>query len=311
MKRLILHIIALILSVSAALADDSEASVAETAPAPRSYAWRFVGPLGGRTPAGIDTLMLNYAQKSVPSLVFGPASAITGNYGAAGLDMTYFTRPEPTQFMFDYVLLPYLPDVDRQVFYNTRIPMTLLGYETGGAKNVAQDHFHMTFSGNINKRSQVGVFVDFPYSRGYYANQSMKDFAWGANGSYMGDHYEMQAALVQFNSLNKENGGITDDRYITDPEAVQGGSNSLSSTSIPVYLSRASNRVRGLQLLVNNRYKLGFHRTEPPQPGDTVERRTFVPVTAFAHTFKFTDGYHCFRDRSASDASYWSHSYID
>ncbi|MDE7388912.1 MAG: putative porin, partial [Muribaculaceae bacterium] len=32
---------------------------------------------------------------------------------------------------------------------------------------------------------------------------------------------------------------------------------------------------------------------------------------AFAHTFKFTDGYHCFRDRSASDASYLSHSYID
>ncbi|MDE5972059.1 MAG: putative porin, partial [Muribaculaceae bacterium] len=149
-----------------------------------SYAWRFVPPLGDRVPATIDTLMLNYANVAIPSMAFGNASAITGNYGAEGIGMIYFDRPDPTQFMFDYPLLPYLPDVSRQIFYNTRVPMTLLGYETGGASETAQDRLHATFSGNINKRAQVGAFMDFLYSRGYYDKQSMKDFVWGASGSY-------------------------------------------------------------------------------------------------------------------------------
>lgn len=276
-----------------------------------SYAWQIDMPLGQTSPATIDTLMLNYAQRLVPSLAFGPASAITGNYGCAGIDMIYFTRPEVPLFMFDGPLRPYLPDVKRQIFYNTRIPMTLLGYETGGGKQVGQDHLHAIFSGNINRQAQVGAFLSYPYSRGYYENQSMKDFSWGLNGSYMGDHYEMQAAFAQFNSLNKENGGITDDEYILDPEGVQGGAAHVSSRNIPVNLSGATNRVRGLQLMVNNRYKLGFHRVEMDSvKTDSVVKRIFVPVTAFAWTFNFRNGAHTFRDGSRADEKYWENTYL-
>lgn len=275
-----------------------------------SYAWRFVPPLGDRVPATIDTLMLNYANVAIPSMAFGNASAITGNYGAEGIGMIYFDRPDPTQFMFDYPLLPYLPDVSRQIFYNTRVPMTLLGYETGGASETAQDRLHATFSGNINKRAQVGAFMDFLYSRGYYDKQSMKDFVWGASGSYMGDRYEMQAAFNQYNSLNKENGGIVDDLYILDPEEVQGGSGKINSRSIPVNLTGAHTRVRGLQLMVNNRYKLGFRRVVESEPDDSVERTEFVPVTAFAHTLSFRNGYHMFRDDVTADADFWKNTYL-
>ncbi len=321
-KRLFLHILAmsaLLCGTSAVMAAtpaqsgaSATASTASTAPATDgslSYAWRFMPPLGNRIPATIDTLMLNYSMSTIPSLAFGQASAITGNFGTEGIDMTYFTRPEPTQFMFDYTLLPYLPDVDKQIFYNTRVPMTLVGYETGGSKEVAQDRLHVTFSGNINRKAQVGAFLDYLYSKGYYANQSMKDFVWGANGSYMGDHYEMQAAFTQYNSLNKENGGITDDLYILDPEEVQGGSAKVSSRNIPVNLSAAHTRLRGVQILLNNRYKLGFHRTVS-DPEDSVETKVFVPVTAFSHTISFRNGYHMFRDDAATDASFWQHHYI-
>ena len=51
------------------------------------YAWRMEMPLGTRVPAAIDTLMLDFATQAVPGMQFGKASAITGNFGAEGLDM--------------------------------------------------------------------------------------------------------------------------------------------------------------------------------------------------------------------------------
>lgn len=283
------------------------------------YAWRMEMPLGTRVPAAIDTLMLDFATQAVPGMQFGKASAITGNFGAEGLDMIYFVRPVMSEFFFRDALYPYLPDADSQIFYNTRRPMTLLGYSTGGGREQTQDRLKGIFSGNINKRAQVGAHIDYIYSKGSYANQAMKNLAWGVNGSYMGDRYEMQAAFDQFNSLNKENGGIVDDLYITDPAEIQGGSTKVDTKNIPTNLTAAHSRVRGEDLLINNRYKLGFYR-EVELPHDTalagtdadtavVERR-FVPVTSFAWTFRFRNMYHMFRDDSADDEKFWENTYL-
>ncbi len=109
-------------------------------------------------------------------------------------------------------------------FFNTRIPVTQLGYNTGGGREIAQDYLRMLFSGNISKRAQIGARVHYPYSKGSYEYQAAKGFSWGLSGSYMGDRYEMQAFFNSFNFLNKENGGITDDLYITDPAKIRGRS---------------------------------------------------------------------------------------
>ena len=124
------------------------------------YAWRMEMPLGTRVPAAIDTLMLDFATQAVPGMQFGKASAITGNFGAEGLDMIYFVRPVMSEFFFRDALYPYLPDADSQIFYNTRRPMTLLGYSTGGGREQTQDRLKGIFSGNINKRAQVGAQID-------------------------------------------------------------------------------------------------------------------------------------------------------
>ena len=64
--------------------------------------------------AVIDTLMLDFATQAVPGMQFGKASAITGNFGAEGLDMIYFVRPVMSEFFFRDALYPYLPDADSQ-----------------------------------------------------------------------------------------------------------------------------------------------------------------------------------------------------
>lgn len=265
------------------------------------YAWRLEPPLGLRIPATIDTIPYGYARRSVPSEV-SDAWATTGNLGAPGMNMIWSERPEMSDYFFRDAFEHWLPTYNKTRFYNTRIPMTLLSYNTGGGRDNAQDRLQATFSGNINRRAQFGALLDYLYSKGSYANQAAKDLAWGVSGSYIGDRYEMQAFFYHYNLVNKENGGITDPLYITDPALVQGGVTSVNTKTIPTRLSNAHTRVSGQQAYMNHRYKVGYwHEEYDSVYVDSVVSRTYIPVTSFIWTFNYNSSKHLFRDASSGE----------
>ena len=271
-------------------------------------AWSVDSPLGLRTDEPVDTLPDNYAQRFVTSAQ-SDAYATTGNYGAEGMDMIWLTRHESSTFFFQDALRPWIPSLEKMRFYNTRVPMTLLSYNTAGGRDNSQDRLTAVFSGNINAKAQVGAHLDYIYSKGCYENQADKNMAWGLSGSYLGDRYEMQAFFNQYNSLNKENGGITDPLYITDPALVQGGVTSIDAKTIPVNLSAAHTRVRGKQLWVNNRYKVGYWHEE--KEGDSIVSRTYIPVTSFIYTLDFKANTHNFRNDAPGEArNFWENAYL-
>lgn len=267
--------------------------------------WR-VSPLeGARYATPIDTLLQDYSQSvAIPSLQYGFTSAITGNFGAEGVNMNYMERPLPGQFHFADAIYPYITSVETTKFYNTRVPMTLVSYNTGGSKDQIQDRLRAVFNGNINRRAQVGANIDYLYSLGSYDNQAAKHLNFGVNGSYLGDRYQVMAIYNQFNSLNKENGGIEDDLYILDPEEVQGGSNRITTKTIPVNLQYAQSRVTGRQAWLNNKFRFGFHRVNE-EDSTTV----FVPVSQVFWTVNYYDFTHSFTDR-AQDNGYFENTYI-
>lgn len=270
-------------------------------------------PLGLHEPATIDTLLYNYYIQSVPSDV-SLAWASTGNLGSQGLNMIYFERPKMSDFFFHDPLAHWLPVQGNHTYYNTRIPMTLLSYNFGGGRDNSQDRLTAVFSGNVNKRLQIGANLDYLYSKGSYNNQALKNLAWGLSSSYIGDRYEMQMFYNHYNELNKENGGITDDLYITDPEQLAGGNASISPKTIPTRLTAAHNRIRGQELMINNRYKVGYWHVTPPNdsiPGDTVEHREYIPVSSFIWTFDYRKGYHMFKNQSPEEArEFWTNNYL-
>lgn len=303
MKKLLIFIIALTGIAAAAQTHGKRPVLAP------SYAWKIVEPLGLREPAPIDTLPDNYGQRTVPSLI-SPAYATTGNYGAEGLDMIWNTRPRRSDFFFRDGLEHWIPTEKTMRFYNTRIPMTLLSYTTAGNRDNAQEHLGAVFSGNINRRAQVGALLDYIYSKGCYANQADKDLIWGFSGSYMGDRYEMQAYYNHYNLLNKENGGITDPLYITDPALIQGGVTKVDPKTIPTRLSNAHTRVTGQQLYINNRYKIGYWHEETD--GDSIISREYIPVTSVIYTLKFTGGKHLFSNTSSQEtADFFANTYLN
>lgn len=291
--------------------EDVTAKSEESRPTPKSYAWTLDGPLGTRTPGDIDTLMLNYAQSHVPSLV-SPAYALTGNFGAEGRNMLYMSRRPMSTFFFKDALYAWLPAQDNMKFYNTRIPMTLLSYNTGGSRDNSQDRLHAIFSGNANARTQVGAMIDYIYSKGSYDYQADNDLSWGFNASYVGDRFEVGAFYYHYNFLNKENGGITDDLYILDPAEIQGGSSSVDAKSIPTRLTASHSKVVGGQFLVNARYKLGFSRELPRQEGDTIVRKEYVPVTSFIYQLNYNDAKHIFKNTDArQNTEFWENTYFN
>ncbi len=275
-----------------------------------SYAWTVSEPLGLRYPSTIDTLFENYHRKFIPWLP-STAWATTGNYGAPGQNQVFMERQPMSAFFMEDAIAPWLHTTQSHRFYNTRLPMTLISYTTGGNKYSNQDRTQAVFSGNVNRRLQIGGKIDYVYSKGSYDAQADKDFTWGLNGSYTGDRYELQTFFDHYSYTTKESGGITDDRYITHPAEVQGGDTRVDNKTIPVQLSATQNSLEGSHFYMNHRYKVGFYRYRRDSVTDTITGRYYVPVTSFIWTMDYKSNRHHFRNTSAiDDAAFFPHTYL-
>ena len=309
------HILLIIFAVLglvafAQTADNGQSSDSKPkTPLAPSFAWKVLSPLGLHEESTIDTLYENYSRRSVPSAV-SDAWATTGNLGGEGLNMIFDQRAPMSDFFFRDPLIHWIPTESTMKFYNTRIPMTLLSYNASGGRETAQERLQGVFSGNANEKTQIGALVDYLYSKGSYNNQADKQLTWGFSGSYMGDRYEFQGYYNHYNLLNKENGGITDMLYIQDPAELQGGVNTIDPKSIPTNLNNAHSRFWGEELYLNNRYKVGYWHEEK-QEGDTVVKRTYIPVSSFIYTLKYNAGKHLFTDKGAETRDFFSHTYLD
>ena len=275
-----------------------------------SYAWRVSEPLGLHYPSTLDTIHLDYHRTMVPSMV-SDAWLTTGNYGAPGQNQIFFERPLAGEFFFEDAVDAWLHDTGTMRYYNTRIPMTLLSHSTGGDKYSNLDRTQLEFSGNVDRKTQVGGGIDYIYSKGSYDQQADKDFTWRLFGSHMGDRYELQTFFNHYNYTTKESGGINDDRYITDPSEVQGGETRVDNKSIPTLLTNSHSHLEGSQFYLNQRYKVGYYRYRRDSVTDTIIDRTYVPVTSFIWTLDFRSSKHQFLNKSGrEDTTFFDNTYL-
>ena len=288
--------------------DQPSLPVQQTQNTRRSSAWTLAFPLGQHEEASIDTTLYNYQRIAIPAM-YSDAMATTGNLGTEALNMIYFERPTQSPFFFDNALSIWLPSPKGQKFYNVYTPMTLLAYNFGGNRDNHTDRLSVDFAGNVNRRIGVGAFLDYLYSKGCYEDQASKDFLYGANVYYTGHRYEMQILFNAFNFLNKENGGITDDLYITDPGILQGGDDHVESKSIPVNLTDAYTRMTGSRIFTTQAYKVGFWKEEVVN--DTLTRDVYVPVTKFIYSLDYQTRRHRFMDyQTARDTTFFQNTYL-
>lgn len=315
MNRYIISLIFIIFAIafpgySQSSRNDGEVNSARKISYKPGSAWTLSYPLGTHELSTIDTLLYNYQRSFIPALN-SDAYATTGSFGAEGINMLYFQRPERDAFMFCDALSYYLPSFKKEKFYNVFQPITLVDYNFGGNRDNHTDRLKGIFAGNVNRNIGIGANIDYLYTKGAYNSDAAKNLIYGLQGYYTGNHYEMQAFFKHYNSVNQENGGITDDLYITDPAVLQGGVDKIEPKSIPTRLNGAQSRVIGAEAYMSHAYKIGFWKDDT-QPGDTVERQILVPVTKFIYSFDYRYNHHIFKNIRADEAeNFWTNTYFN
>ncbi len=184
----------------------------------------------------------------------------TGNLGAPRISRIFIDRQQPEQFMFTQPYDYFITPVSKFHFTNTLSPITNLTYHECGDKNNGEDHFKALFAVNAGKKIGVGFKFDYIYGRGYYQNQSTAHFNYSMYGSYDGDRYQASLLFSTNHQKVAENGGVTDDRYITHPELFQ---EDFRTNEIPTVLTKNWNRNDNQHVFFSHRYNIGFNRKVP------------------------------------------------
>lgn len=229
-------------------------------PPPRLYMWNVEETLGTKLPMEVDTVKFNFQSTNLVEGMTGHYNYL-GNLGSPRLSRLFSERrmDESTTFFLEpfnsFTLRP-----EQLKFTNSNIPYSNLTYYKAGDKVNGEERFKVYFSVNANKRTSLGFNFDYLYGRGQYSNQGTAHFLANVFASYIGERYEMHAIYNNTYLKMNENGGITDDQYITKPEEMTDGKKSYEASSIPVNMEYAANRNHDFYAFYTHRYHLGFTR---------------------------------------------------
>lgn len=293
--------------------------------------WRVDERFGAITPTVPDTVPHLFMNSNLMEGLRGTHSH-TGNNGSPRVSRIYDGQQDysmGSQFIFTRPYDVALGSVSDCVFTNTKSPITNLSWYAQGNKITGDDRLRANFATNVNKNAGIGFKVDYLYGRGYYDHQQQSSVASKVFGSYRGERYQMHAAYVFDRTRNAENGGLSDDTYITHPEYF---STKYTPADMPVRLSRAYSRMKVNTLFLTHRYNLGYYQAYDHDGSvismaaaasdsdsvavrnllaDSTIVRKFIPVAGFIHTAKLDHSWRSYIDNSSSRGYYYNDFFAD
>ena len=219
------------------------------------HSWTVDRKFGEIRPVLVDTMPHLYMNTIFNTGLHGEYNT-TGNNYTARLNRIFIERGTGEQFVFTEPYSYVYTQPDEFHFTNTLSPITNLSYDECGDKTNGEDHLRGKFAVNVNKRLGMGFDLNYAYARGYFANQNTSHFGATFYASYLGDQYRVHLLFTNLHQKVSENGGITNDEYITHPESQL---DSYSENEIPTVLQRNYNRNDNQHLFLTHRYSLGFY----------------------------------------------------
>ncbi len=271
-------------------------------------AWHFTDEyLGFVDSIAVDTAIVNF-QNNDPVLRYGIENSYNGNLGSPIQSKVYFDHKHyKTDYLFSrsYDLYTVSPSDVR--FYNTKTPFSLLTYRTGGASYHEEDYLKGLFTFNVHKNLNIGLLANFIYARGTYSNQAGKIFNGGIWTSYDSDRYSCNGTIVLNRFNTQENGGIADERFITNPNAVSGAG--IAPENIPTNLTDAYNMYRNDIFFYHHKYRFGNEREVEIAPDSF--KTEFVPYLGISHTIKFEYARRRYYEDNKINTEFYPHNYLN
>lgn len=276
---------------------------------PKLYQWHISSELGNIIPTPADTAFLQFQNTNLTEGINGHYNYL-GNMGAPRLSRIFFERKAHSSSLFLEPFDDFVKGTQQHYFTNSNIPYTNISYYKTFDKQYGEDRLVPYFSVNVNKRLALGFQFDYLYGRGYYQNQSTSYLKGGLFGSYVDDKYQAHFIYNAYNMKLKENGGLTDDRYITTPEdPPTGGNKTVNPRDMPTVLSNTYNYNKHFHVYFTHRYNLGFYREIADTTSTDSIVREFIPVTSFIHTAKVERSRHKFLSED-NVANYFQNDYL-
>lgn len=221
----------------------------------------------------------------------------------------YFARKKPTDFIFADAYAPYIITPQQVKFYHTTTPYSTIAYKKGFVTNLGQNDISFSFTGNVSRRTNLGMTIDYLNSYGRYANQEGKTVFGSVFGSYNGDHYSLQAAFTWNTLKNFENGGL---QNINDLQGL------LKHEDMPVKMQGMS-KLRYLSGYLNHYYSICVERErkvnyrERNEEGKWEKKDSikieYIPVTTFRHIFEVNDATKGYIEKDAQ--GFYPNTYYD
>lgn len=223
--------------------------------------WTVDERFGERSSAEPDTLQHMFMNSIFTSGRRGEFNTL-GNLGSPRINRVFIDRQllGGEQFIFAQPYDFFITPVNQFLFTNTLSPITNITYNQCGDRTNGEDHFTALFGVNAGKKLGAGFKFDYIYGRGYYSSQSTAHFNYSMYASYLGDRYQAHILMSTNHQKVTENGGITDDRYITHPEIFE---DNFRTTEIPTVFEQNWNRNDNQHIFFSHRYSLGFNRKVP------------------------------------------------
>lgn len=216
----------------------------------------------------------------------------------------YFDRQRKVDFIFADAYTPYIIAPSNVRFYHTTTPYSDVAYKKGFVTNLDQNDISFSFTGNVTRRTNVGMNIDYLNSYGRFTNQEGKTVFGSLFGSYNGDHYSLHAAFTWNTLSNFENGGLL------NPSDLQGN---LKPEDMPVKMQGMSG-FRYLSGYLNHYYSICVERErkvsyrERDDEGNWVKKDSikieYVPVTTFRHIFETVDATKRYVEKNAQQGFY-------
>ena len=240
------------------------------------WAWTVDRLLGDITPVELDTMPHLYQNSIYNTGRYGEYNSIGSNY-TTRLSRVFIDRPRKMGEFFFVEGYDYMRKKPEDFhFLNTLSPYTNISYDNCGDKQNGEDHIDAKFAVNANKQLGFGFDLDYFYARGYYQNQNVSHFRATLFSSYRGDRYQMHLLATAYQHKTNENGGITNDNYITHPELF---TEQFTESEIPTVLSSNWNRNKSQHLFFTQRLNFGFYR-KVKMTDDEIKARQFAAASA-------------------------------
>ena len=293
--------------------DNSKDSTSSNLKVPKEIRqWHVDEYSGNVIPVDADTLQFMFQNWHLTEGINGEYNFL-GNAGTPRQSRIFFNRPATTKFDFlqpyDYFYLR----PNEFFFIDTKSPYTNLNYHTSGNRQNGDDRFRAYFSTNAGKHFGIGFLIDYLFARGRYDKQATSLVNFSLFSFFKNDRYDYNLLASHYRMKQAENGGITDDRYITRPEETDGMNSNFTTNDIPVHLYSSWNRNGIYDVFFTQGYNLGFYREKLVADSSGVVKDSteneFVRVARISHTADIKYHEHEFINHR-QEANYYADNFL-